>query len=624
MALWDLFRKRELVKKEYAPYTVGPPWLSSPERTGDRNKLSAYNENYAIYGIALRIAMAVSEVKWRLYKGNERSERNQIADHPILKLLDFANEFQTGQEITELFQLHLDLAGRGFLYCPRNSLGVPSEIWVIPPHQMGIIKEKGKFIAGYIYNTGQEKIPIRKEEIIYLAMPNPLDPYGGTGFVEPLSVEIDSLNYANRWNRNFFYNSARADAVLEYEGPGDLSENTVKEMREQWGAQHQGLSRSHKIAILKGGLKYKQIQINPKDMDFAALKKGSLEAIMFGFGMPKSVMGITEDVNRANAEAGEYTFARWLVKPRLTRIKNKLNEQLIPMFSQATGVELDFDEVVPETMEMKRLLAESGMRSGFMTVNEARKLNGLDPLPPEVGEILLTPLNLIPTPVRGKAVRKGFGEAQKESIWRAYIQKTERIEQQFITILRKLWNDQEAEVKNNLKQNQTADGVLFNEDKANETFALRLQPLLALSYESGFEETKQLNPLALAWLSEHSLLLAKGINATTLKALRAVLVEGFTAGESIPKLARRITGVYEEADRTRSLLIARTEVITASSKGNEDGYRELGVEKVEWYTALDERTCEECMALHGTIYPIGEGERPALHPQCRCVILPVS
>ena len=624
MPFWDFLKK-----KEYAPFAVSIPWFNAPERSGDRARLASYNESYAVFGIALRIATAVSEVKWRLYKGNERSERNQIADHPILKLLDYANEFQTGQEIIELFQLHLDLAGRGFLYCPRNQLGVPSEMWVIPPHQMGIIKEKGKFIAGYVYSAGNEKVSMRKEEIIYLAMPNPLDPYGGTGFVEPLAVEIDSHGYAGRWNRNFFYNSARADAVLEYEGPGNLSQADVDQLREQWSTQYQGVSRAHKLAILKGGLKYKQIQITPKDMDFANLKKQNLEAILFAFGMPLSVMGIVENVNRANAEAGDYIFARWLVKPRLTRIKNKLNEQLIPMFSQAKGVELDYDEVVPETIEMKRLLAESGMRSGYMTINEARKLNNLDPLPPEQGEVLLTPLNLIPTPVTGKGmtlhqfVKKGYGEAQKEAIWRLYILKTERIEQQFITVLRKLWTDQEAEVKDNLKQTQTAEGAVFNETKANELFAIRLQPLLILSYESGLEETKQLNPLALIWLTERSLLLAKGINETTLKILRATLAEGFVAGESIPHLARRITGVYEEADRTRSLMIARTEVITASAKGNEDGYKELGVQQVEWYTALDERTCDECMALHGNVYPIGEGERPALHPNCRCVILPV-
>ncbi|GAG96627.1 unnamed protein product, partial [marine sediment metagenome] len=135
--------------------------------------------------------------------------------------------------------------------------------------------------------------------------------------------------------------------------------------------------------------------MSQKDMDFSQLRKQTRENLLFAFGMPQSVMGVSENVNRANAEAGDYTFARWLIKPRLTRIKNKLNEQLLPMF-KAADLELDFDEIVPETVEQKKMLAESGVKAGWMTVNEARKLNGLDPA--KGGDIFLIPFNMMPTP----------------------------------------------------------------------------------------------------------------------------------------------------------------------------------------------------------------------------------
>lgn len=57
-------------------------------------------------------------------------------------------------------------------------------------------------------------------------------------------------------------------------------------------------------------------------------------------------------------------------------------------------------------------------------------------------------------------------------------------------------------------------------------------------------------------------------------------------------------------------------------------YKREGLEKVEWYTALDERTCEDCQALHGNIYPVGQA--PELPYKgctnlkgCRCTYLPV-
>lgn len=51
------------------------------------------------------------------------------------------------------------------------------------------------------------------------------------------------------------------------------------------------------------------------------------------------------------------------------------------MFRNSQNLELHFDEVVPQTLEQKQLLAEPGMRAGYMTINEARQMQGLDPFP---------------------------------------------------------------------------------------------------------------------------------------------------------------------------------------------------------------------------------------------------
>ena len=191
MAIRDWFKKAPLLRRFYPINS----WVTPPDRDA-KGYLSAYSEIYSLFGVVLRIATAMSEVRWRLYKGNERSERSQVGVHPILKLLDFANEFQTGQEIIELTSLHMDLAGKAYWYLPRNGLGVPGEIWVLPPHLMKPIPSKKDFIKGYLYQNGTEVIPFDKSEIIRFPMPDPMNPYGGIGYVQPASVELDSESYA--------------------------------------------------------------------------------------------------------------------------------------------------------------------------------------------------------------------------------------------------------------------------------------------------------------------------------------------------------------------------------------------------------------------------------------------
>lgn len=621
MAFWDRFKRAKGFRFGFSAM----PWLSPPERDA-RGFLQAYSSIYSLFGVTIRIATAVSEVKWKLYKGSERGERNQITDHPLLRLLDYANEFQTGQEITELMQLHMDLAGKAYWYLPKNKAGLPGEIWVLPPHQVKVIPSKTNFIAGYIYNGGGEGIPLSKDEIMRFPMPDPLNPYGGIGYAQAASVELDSEDSAGRWNRNFFYNSARADAALEYEDK--LTDEEFDRLREQWQVRHGGMSQAHKIAILEGGVKYKQIQISQKDMDFTQLRKQTRENLLFTFGMPLSVMGISENVNRANAEAGDYTFARWLIKPRLTRIKNKLNEQLVPRYGK--GIELDFDEVVPETVEMKKGLAESGVRSGWMTVNEARKLNGFDPIPQ--GDILLIPMNMLATPAKeftGYSIKSNrLSEQQKEAMWRVYIAKTEGQEKAFKQILKKLFDDQADEVIKKLKNAKKPEDALFDEDKAVEIFQESFKPLIEEVFTTASEEAlKQEFPLdanALKWLAARSLNLAKLVNGTTKDQLRLALVDGFAAGESIPKLTKRIKEFYKGGYEKRAPMVARTEVIAASNEGSLWRYEKEGIEKAEFFAALDERTCDECMGYHGNEYKIEEahGLIP-VHPNCRCVYLPV-
>ena len=59
------------------------------------------------------------------------------------------------------------------------------------------------------------------------------------------------------------------------------------------------------------------------------------DMILEAFGMSPHMIGREEDINRANAEAAEDVFARWVLMPRLDRIKDALNHQLLPLFASS-------------------------------------------------------------------------------------------------------------------------------------------------------------------------------------------------------------------------------------------------------------------------------------------------
>ena len=56
-------------------------------------------------------------------------------------------------------------------------------------------------------------------------------------------------------------------------------------------------------------------------------------------------------------------------------------------------------------------------------------------------------------------------------------------------------------------------------------------------------------------------------------------------------------------------------------------FKELGISKYQFYAKSDERTCEECGALHGLVFPISSYEvgvsASPIHPHCRCWEVPI-
>jgi hypothetical protein len=111
------------------------------------------------------------------------------------------------------------------------------------------------------------------------------------------------------------------------------------------------VANAHRVAILEHG-KWVDRKYTMRDMMFPELNEMSREDIREAFGYPKGMTGATEDVNKAVADANERMFGRYLIRPRLTRMRTAWNNYILPMFGEtAKGLEFDYEDPVPEDRE---------------------------------------------------------------------------------------------------------------------------------------------------------------------------------------------------------------------------------------------------------------------------------
>ncbi len=350
--------------------------------------LRAYGEVGWLFVCIHRIASSVASATWHLYRrtGTDPDQREEIPRHPLLDLMRAPNPYsrrQTWHEFVMLTQAFKELTGEAAWWVGQRG-GRPVELICVNPVYIDVVPDLAHFIRGFVYSAnGAARIPLERDAVVWMASPNPTNEYRGLGPVTPIMPDLEAERYAVLYNRNFFLNNAEPDGIISI--PGTVSPQGFQRISDQWNEKHRGVQNAHRIGLLEGDAKYTPTQFTNRDMQFDRLRQVNRQSILGAFGMPPSIVGITEAVNRSNADTAEYTYARWVIVPRLRELRDKVNQQLVPMFGDDT-LELDFDDPTPADNQAQATRAELLYRGNLATRNEGRALVDLPPDETEAGD----------------------------------------------------------------------------------------------------------------------------------------------------------------------------------------------------------------------------------------------
>lgn len=136
---------------------------------------------------------------------------------------------------------------------------------------------------------------------------------------------------------------------------------------------------------------------------------------------------------------------------------------------------------------------------------------------------------------------------------------------------------------------------------------------------------------ALDFMANYNVQLAGDVSRELTDGINRAIQTGIASGRSVPEIAKDIGRVVRDPEEFRKAgktvfktaqyrmeLIARTETLRAHNQGHLKFYQTVGVQKAEWITSGDERTCRPCAELDGKVFPIDKFPNQPFHPNCRC------
>jgi HK97 family phage portal protein len=347
------------------------------------------------------ISTDVGNLPWRVYRKGSGGVREEVADHPINRLLWAAiptsgrspiEGRSSKPRVTQAWMAHALGWGDGFLEIRRSSGdGLPVELRLLDPGQT--TAEQRAADGGLYYRSGSRTLS--PDQVLHLAGLG-FDGLRGYSVARYGSGCIGLSQASEIYGARFFGSGGRPSGVLEV--PRGTTEVGARNLRESWEALHGGAENSNRVAILEDGVKFQPFSIPPEEAQFLQTRQFQISEIARWFRMPPHKLGDYSQMQLASAavEASNLDYLTTTLDPWCTRIEWELNLKLLTAQEQAAGyyVEHILASLLRADLRGRAEYNRQSLSAGWETRNEVRAREGLNPI--AGGDEIFVPVNYVP------------------------------------------------------------------------------------------------------------------------------------------------------------------------------------------------------------------------------------
>lgn len=373
----------------------------------------------AVYACVRVLAETIASLPLHVYKRLDRGKEKAV-DHYLYSILhDAPNPEMTSFEFRETMMGHLCLRGNAYAEKVYDRAGRIKELWPLNPDRVTVTRDKTTKQLVYTVTIPDEarKAELGSDRILHI---RGLSGDGIIGY-SPVRLARESIGLSlatEEYGARFFGNGSRPGGVLEH--PGKLGTEARKNLKTSWEEMHKGLEQSHRIAILEEGLKWHQIGIAPEEAQFLETRKFQLNDIARIFRVPPHLIGDLERSTFSNIEHSSIDFVVHTIRPWLVRWEQALKLRLI---REREGDQIYFAEFLVDGLlrgdvQSRYNAYAVGRQNGWLSADDIRELENMNPLPGEQGKTYLLPLNMVPADQTAKvgdmAKEKGLQDENKK------------------------------------------------------------------------------------------------------------------------------------------------------------------------------------------------------------------
>ena len=370
-----LFRSRDKPKN----YLGGLSFLFGDTTAGQTVNEKTSMQLTAVYACVRVLAESIAGLPVHIYRNNGKG-KERVTDHPLCRILhDEPNPDMTSFVFREPMMSHLLLWGNAYAQILKARGGQVIGLFPLLPDKMKVDRDPKTKKLVYTYTKsddqnpnfkGASQIELKQEQVLHI----PGLSFDGLVGYSPIALAKNTVGMAlacDEYGAKFFENGARPGGILKH--PGVLKDPA--KVRENWQAVYGGAGNTGRVAVLEEGMEYQPLSLPPEEAQFLQTRKFQIEA----------------NIEQQSLEFVKYTLNPWVIRWEQALQKALLSDKE----KEEYFIRFNVDGLLRGDYASRMQGYSIGRQNGWLSVNDIRELEDMNPLPEgEGGELYLVNGNM--------------------------------------------------------------------------------------------------------------------------------------------------------------------------------------------------------------------------------------
>ena len=334
------------------------------------------------------LAESVAGLPLHLYRRTEGG-REIAREQPLYKVIhQQPNNWQTSFEWREQSMLHVCLWGNAYSEIRSGAAGAVTELIPLHPSRMTVERlENGRLRYKYREPNGTETV-YTQDQILHIRW---MSGDGVTGMI-PVDLAKDAVALARACElhgASYFGNGAMPGVVLETDQ--QLDQAAASTLRDNWERMHRGARKSHRTAVLMGGLKAHELTGTNQESQFLEARRFQVEEVCRLFRCPPHLVGDLTRSSFSNIEQQSIDFVQHTLLPWLRRFESAFTRDLI-VDDSTFFAEFDTRGLLRGDASARASYYSTLWNLGVLSINEIRDAENMNDI--EGGDNRFVQLNM--------------------------------------------------------------------------------------------------------------------------------------------------------------------------------------------------------------------------------------